>query len=505
MIHSRRSSLEEEEKHVQRLASLEEQPVSNSAERKKNFLKKSHTIPGWLAVLVLSSGLLLLCTIALLGLEVARSRHFQQGNRELKRRKEKRIKDPGESPQSSAIVRPESIHGRYALSEEEIAEYHLGCTMQKCFNRTRCGSHFSDFLFYLYPRPSDYDPYALYEPAFPSYNKERARILWDTMYATFAASPYRTNNPERACIFIPYFDMTASATVTTPACFDRIEAALQNLPFWHQGENHVLFDRHEDDLQPFNTEKAILFRASLHSWYARPDFDAAWIFRPEYFPCLNATHADNSKSLRNIPLSERANLAFFRGIASHDVRGRLFTHYDASNKLFDTLQIQPTGNAVSFYPPEAARSLNMTGYVLPSDETFVLFQNIQPKPQGDYCSLFHTCRYGLNPRGKGLLTYRTLEILQAGSLHVYIGDNYLLPYYDMIDWRQFSILIPENYASRIDVFLKMFSDSELQAMQARATFIYENYFETFDKELPLIWATLRARIYQDPSLLRIGT
>jgi len=54
-----------------------------------------------------------------------------------------------------------------------------------------------------------------------------------------------------------------------------------------------------------------------------------------------------------------------------------------------------------------------------------------------YCHL-----YGLAPRGYGKTSYRLYEVMQMGCVPVYIYDQPWIPYTDVLDWNEFSIICP---------------------------------------------------------------
>ena len=472
----------------------------------KWMAKKRH-VSGWILGGLVVFLIICLSSIAVLGHAIYRSTSTSASS-------------TSKSSVDSQRPSDETTHGKIPVTPKIVDSYHLGCTMDTCFNRTKCGVDSSQFSFYLYPRPSDYDPYAMYEPTFPDYNKARSRALWDDMYCAFEKSPFRTMDPSKACLYIPYFDTSASATVSSRASFEKIEKALNELPSWNgSGENHLVFDRHEDDFQPFNPQKAVLFRASLHSHYMRRNFDHGWQFRAEYFPCSFSKNEQLARMMRAVPIQERLPIGFFRGIQSHSIRTKMMGFFKEENAQF--LQMNQAqlfvegqvanGNFTDVNRLEGrkklfAPELSFYRYKIPccsieDRNCYLLVQDSQDKAsaQGDYCSLFGTSLFGLNPRGKGLLTYRTMEILQVGSIHVYIGDDYELPYSDILDWRQFSIIVPEIYACKLNEILSLdnYSLERLQQIQQRANYLYSTYFETFEKELPLIFASLKAKIYRD--------
>lgn len=386
--------------------------------------------------------------------------------------------------------------------KDQQSKRQLHCTMATCFQRSKCGLDSNDFRFYLHERPADYDRMAMYGLEFPSYNKERAAELWDSMYEAFSKHPQRTHDVGQACVFVPYFDTTASATVTNADSLRKIELALQSLSTWNgHGRNHLVFDRHEDDACPYGLGEAINVRASLSFEHYRPGFDLTWIFRPEYFSCPFARNETLALAFRQLPVVDRPRRAFFRGIYSHPLRPLLVQHYATRRDSMHENEHESFSGESQGSVSSPLQEHDGTWQAKALQPAIDMLLQQSDASYTDYCELFPTALFGLNPRGKGLLTYRTLEIMQIGAVHVYLGDRYRLPYDEILDWSRFSIRVPEVYSTRLDWFLRRYSPQQLQSLQDVANEVYDKYFVSFEKELPLFLAHLKARIYNEPQLV----
>jgi len=89
-----------------------------------------------------------------------------------------------------------------------------------------------------------------------------------------------------------------------------------------------------------------------------------------------------------------------------------------------------------------------------------------------------TCssKFGLAPRGYGKSSFRMYEILQLGTVPVYISDVHYLPWTDELDWNDFCIPVNQDEIEDIDTILKSIDDVEYNELLENGRKIYEEYF-----------------------------
>jgi hypothetical protein len=85
-------------------------------------------------------------------------------------------------------------------------------------------------------------------------------------------------------------------------------------------------------------------------------------------------------------------------------------------------------------------------------------------------------KFTLCPRGYGNTSFRMYEVMQLGSIPVYITDYWNLPWSDELNWQEFCVLVPHNEIHLIDEKLKNISDSQYQSMLERMNEVYESHF-----------------------------
>lgn len=89
-----------------------------------------------------------------------------------------------------------------------------------------------------------------------------------------------------------------------------------------------------------------------------------------------------------------------------------------------------------------------------------------------------TCssKYSLAPRGYGKQSFRLYEILQLGSVPVYVSDEHYLPWMDEIDWNDFCVPVNEDEIEEIDDILKSIDDVKYSKLLENGKKVYEEYF-----------------------------
>jgi|7_EtaG_2_1085326.scaffolds.fasta_scaffold00691_18 hypothetical protein len=85
-------------------------------------------------------------------------------------------------------------------------------------------------------------------------------------------------------------------------------------------------------------------------------------------------------------------------------------------------------------------------------------------------------KFALAPRGYGKTSYRLYEIMQLGTVPVYITDEEWLPWEDELVWDEFCVRINTNQIPMLDMILKQFSEAECDEMIENAKIIYDDWF-----------------------------
>lgn len=84
--------------------------------------------------------------------------------------------------------------------------------------------------------------------------------------------------------------------------------------------------------------------------------------------------------------------------------------------------------------------------------------------------------FALAPRGYGLSSFRLYEIMQLGSIPVYVSDKHWLPWQEELNWNEFCVIIkPEQIPNLYDI-LKDISEEKQKEMLKKIEEVYPKYF-----------------------------
>ncbi|XP_017788520.1 PREDICTED: exostosin-2, partial [Habropoda laboriosa] len=337
----------------------------------------------------------------------------------------------------------------------------VSCTYFSCFNVYRCGSQGNKLLVYVYPPKIYVD--SLERPIASQITKEFYQIL-----TTIISSKFYTPNPYEACIFIPSIDTLNQNRIK----LQEVSQALKALPFWNNGENHLIFNMIPGTVPDYNTVidvpvgKAMIAGAGMSSLTYRFGFD---ISLPVYSPLVNSlkSHFNNTRpwlvisSQMNINSAFEQDLLEVKSMSSKDILilGTCL-HYTSMNST-----IRCAGEDVYKYP-----------------------------------NVLETATFCLVIRGARLGQSTLLECMAAGCIPVIITDSLTMPFYDIIDWSRAAIFVREvNILSVVSV-LKKVSQQRITELQEQGAWLYEKYFKSMEKITETTLEILADRVF--PHLAR---
>lgn len=84
--------------------------------------------------------------------------------------------------------------------------------------------------------------------------------------------------------------------------------------------------------------------------------------------------------------------------------------------------------------------------------------------------------FSLAPRGYGLQSFRFFEILQLGSIPIFVYDPEWFPFKETIDWSTFSICIQEKEMAKIPEIINSFSTEQKIQFIKTGYKMYQEYF-----------------------------
>ena len=172
------------------------------------------------------------------------------------------------------------------------------CDMGSCFDYSRCEN---GFKVYVYPQVED----------------TKVSPVYQKIIKAIQNSGYYTAVPEEACILIPSLDTLDRDKLSKDYVYN-LPKKLLELPYWNYGTNHLLFNLYSGtwpdyvENVDFDTENAILAKASLSINSYRPGFDISLPLFPRNHPEKVGEPGALEKHKHTFPLT-RPYLAAFKG------------------------------------------------------------------------------------------------------------------------------------------------------------------------------------------------
>eukprot|EP01138_Halocafeteria_seosinensis_P004495 gb/GECG01004598.1/.p1 GENE.gb/GECG01004598.1/~~gb/GECG01004598.1/.p1 ORF type:complete len:428 (+),score=30.25 gb/GECG01004598.1/:1-1284(+) len=311
------------------------------------------------------------------------------------------------------------------------------CSMESCFDRAKCPQDPRDFKVYLYPEG----------PSVIGIEENHFLRIRDAL----EKSPYRTDDPNKACLYFPNFDMTCGSGTTSTTTNWWVTKRLRDLPYWGNGLNHFVIEHNDRDSLEYVADNAIVWKTSFRDRFYRVGFDVA--FPMDFYPTCRFNTTGRTKTA-----DERKLLAFFQGRRTAPVRAKVH-------------QLHNGKDIISIWGSS--------------------------KP---YCKYLEDAVFGLNPRGNGLHTHRTLEIFAAGAIPVNIVDHYVLPFSEVLDWNTFSVNIPEHRVWDVPKILRSITPEQRRKLQKKALYVYHKFFDTKAKQVDVALEIIKSRIYNSSTL-----
>ncbi|KAL9962988.1 hypothetical protein ACROYT_G032148 [Oculina patagonica] len=343
--------------------------------------------------------------------------------------------------------------------------------METCFDRTKC---LNDFKVYVYPIQTG----------------EKISPLFGKLLKVLRESRFYTDDPKKACLFIPSVDTLDRDNLSEDYVHD-LPPKVSSLPHWNGGTNHVIFNLfsgtwpdYSEDLR-FDTGKAILAKASLSTDLFRPGFDISFpLFLKSHPQKGNAVDAPSSCAV--FPLNRKYKLAFkgkryLNGIGSESRNS--FYHIHNGNDIVLLTTCKHGKNWRKIMDERCEKD----------NEEYDKY---------DYDELLKNATFCLAPRGRRLGSYRFLESLQAGCIPVLLSNGWELPFSEVIDWSKALVQGEERLLTEIPSVVRSYSKEQILAMKQQALFLYEAYFSSVEKILLTTLEMIRSRLFPNKGVSR---
>lgn len=110
-----------------------------------------------------------------------------------------------------------------------------------------------------------------------------------------------------------------------------------------------------------------------------------------------------------------------------------------------------------------------------------------------YRKLATSTAFGASPRGDNLFSYRFTEVLSCGAIPAVYADEWKLPFgYDLVDWREAVLVIPERDANLSEAIMRSVPLEKRCRMRKRGLELYDRYISTGEGTIRGIVASLES-------------
>lgn len=331
------------------------------------------------------------------------------------------------------------------------------CSYWNCFNVYNCGQNGNDRIsVYVYPLRKYVDTRGM--SATDTISQEFYAVL-----KTIVESKYYTPDPTKACLFVPSID-TLSQIRFKPNITSQ---AFNTLPYWRDGENHLLFNMLPGDVPLYSTVmdvnvgKAIIAGAGFDSWTYRTGFDVSL---PVFSPLAKQAESRDEYNVRSwLVISTQINI-------DPDYKEEMRTIAASHNEvlLLDA----------------CSASTNLSVRCAPGTKLQYTYPDILRK--STFCLVF---------RGTRLAQPLLLEAMAADCIPVIVADTLIMPFHNVLDWKRAAIFIMEENLADLMEVLKSVSDEHVVEMQNQIRWLYEQYFSSMEKIAMTTLDIIQDRVY----------
>lgn len=344
------------------------------------------------------------------------------------------------------------------------------CTMSTCFDIARCTSGFKVYVY-------------------PSGSSGPNSVLHKKIIDVISDSSLYTADPTQACLLIPNVDALDRDRLSQD--YNKQLAPFGTLAHWNGGKNHLLFGQYlgtwpdyAEDID-YDAGQAIIARASFSASRYRTNFDVSIPLLPKDHPEKGGASHTNQKPF---PLHRRYLLSF---------RGKRYVHGVGSDTRSWLHHIHNGKDVVA-----VTTCRHGSNWEKLQDERCGQDNALYDKY--DYQDLLVNSTFCLVPRGRRLGSFRFLEALQAGCIPVSISNGYVLPFEEVIDWKQVALSVDERQLLQVPSMVRSMmslSACRVLAMRLQTQFLWNTYFSSVQKVVMTTLKVIQDRIHKQSLLV----
>ncbi|XP_073955615.1 exostosin-2-like [Choristoneura fumiferana] len=317
------------------------------------------------------------------------------------------------------------------------------CTYWECFNVYRCGrGGHNKITVYIYPRTDYHTP----EGPISKFSREFYVIL-----DTIRHSKYYTANPQDACLLVPSIDTLNQRSFVSK----HVSQALQALPLWDNGENHLIFNMlpgtapNYETVLDLNTGNAIIAGGGFDSWSFRYGFD---ISIPVYSPIAAKIDSSQPEEKKYLILSTQQNI---------------------QNDYLQTLQnIASSSNDLILLGRCKTQSGNIDHSKRCEYKTGRIF---------NYPDVLKDAMFCLVVRSARLTQAVLMDVLASQCVPIIVADSVVMPFNSHVDWNKIGLFVPEENLKNVIKIVHSVSKERRGELYWQLRWVYENYFASIQK------------------------
>ena len=290
------------------------------------------------------------------------------------------------------------------------------CTMETCFDATRCEKRFGLHVGEEVPRTHDM-------MRLPDCLRQCARASVVT-------------NAAEACVLLPTVNINCEWDQCDPSTHMRLRA----LPSWGAaGRNHLIWDYNDAKNVKYRTDDAIFMKTAMSIDHYRRGFDVPMPLLPNGV-ATRATAAELAAAA-----GRRHLLLSFKGVCQPSSARPALSRLHNGRDIISVCTGGGKGGGAS-------------------------------AAQYDYKALMLSSVFSAAPAGNGLHSYRLAESIFLGAIPVIVDEKLVLPFCSVLDWSRFSVRVKRAQVPELPAILRAIPPAKVAAMQRRLAEVKERYF-----------------------------
>lgn len=312
--------------------------------------------------------------------------------------------------------------------------------------------------------------------------------VWRDILRALTDSPRHVTDASLACLLVPWMDTLCTSNDCTSPSIDSPKAdwlvrAVEQLPLWQGGTNHVLFDMSSNHAPRLPVGRGIYMATSF--WAAGTSYRHGhdqplplWNQQWERFLSADAARARRARARSRLLVFKGQRMFWCSSCAPHDLAVALkqseepvaLTHGWVRNQLH-LLHNGRDVVTVGTCARELKSSKHCDGACRARCRRDALVSNAT-----HFHSLLCDSAFGLVLPGITPMSYRLAETMACGAVPVIVSDFMRLPLPHVVDWPSLSFTFPERMLARVPELLRAVPAEEVHAMRLRVSDAYERCF-----------------------------